>query len=110
MGTTLNGGADDSATVVDQTTASASKDTMEKDNGIDSVEVTTPAVVVDDHDSATTITVKEASDSDSAMSSLSSSSLSSSSSSSQHSLVGVGKVTMVAAVTTVTTAGITLFL
>merc|ERR1712238_171936 len=76
--TTMNGGADDNsaATAVDGTTASASKDTVDTDNGIDAVEVTTPAVVVD-NGSSTTITVKDVSESDSAMSS----SLSSSSSS-----------------------------
>jgi len=102
-----NGGIDlldpMNATAVDGTTLSASKDTVDNDNGIDSVEVTTPDVV-DDNDSSTTITVKD--ESEGAMSSLSSSS----SSSSQQGRV-VGKVAMAAAATaTATAAGITLFL
>merc|ERR1712238_227379 len=105
--TTMNGGADDNSavTAVDGTTASASKDTVDTDNGIDAVEVTTPAVVVD-NGSSTTITVKDGSESDSAMSSLSSSS------SSLHQSFGVGgKVAMVATATaTATAVGITLFL
>jgi len=101
-----NGGIDlldpMNATAVDGTTLSASKDTVDNDNGIDSVDVTTPAVV-DDNDSSTTTIVKG--ESEGAMSSLSSSS-----SSSQQGRV-VGKVAMVAVATaTATAAGITLFL
>jgi len=98
-----NGGIDlldpMNATAVDGTTLSASKDTVDNDNGIDSVDVTTPAVVDDNDSSTTTITVKG--ESEGAMSSLSSSS-------SQQGRVAV-KVAMVAAVTA-TAAGITLFL
>jgi len=99
----MNGGIDlldpMNATAVDGTTLSASKDTVDNDNGIDSVDVTTPAVVDDNDSSTTTITVKG--ESEGAMSSLSSSS-------SQQGRVAV-KVAMVAAVTA-TAAGITLFL
>mmetsp|Transcript_58224 Transcript_58224/g.67157 ORF Transcript_58224/g.67157 Transcript_58224/m.67157 type:complete len:383 (+) Transcript_58224:153-1301(+) len=91
---TMNG-ADNSAIAIDET-LSASKNSVDNDNGIDSVEVTTPAVA-DDKDSSTTITVKEG-ESDGAMSSLSSSS------SQQQQGLGVAKVAMVAA------AGIALFL
>merc|ERR1712238_475667 len=102
--TTMNGGADDSAaTAVDGATASASKDTVGTDNGIDSVDVTTPAVVVD-NGSSTTITVKDGSESDSAMSSLSSSS------SSLHQSFGVGGKVAMVATATATAVGITLFL
>merc|ERR1712194_829323 len=95
---TMNG-ADNSATAIDEPPTSPSKNAVDNDNGIDSVEVTTSAV--DDKDSSTTITVKEGeSEGDGAMSSLSSSS----SSQQQQQGLGVGKVTMVAA------AGIALFL
>merc|ERR1712194_31646 len=95
---TMNG-ADNSATAIDEPPTSPSKNAVDNDNGIDSVEVTTSAVA-DDNKSSTTITVKEGeSESDGAMSSLSSSS-----SSSQQQGLGVGTVTMVAA------AGIALFL
>mmetsp|Transcript_60846 Transcript_60846/g.68087 ORF Transcript_60846/g.68087 Transcript_60846/m.68087 type:complete len:222 (+) Transcript_60846:159-824(+) len=60
-------GADNSAIAIDET-LSASKNSVDNDNGIDSVEVTTPAVA-DDKDSSTTITVKEG-ESEGAMSSL----------------------------------------
>jgi len=82
-----------------------SKNTVDNGNGngIDSVEVTTPAVV-DDNDSSTTFTVKG--ESEGGMRSLSSSS-SSSSSSSQQGLVVV-KIAMVASATAA--AGITLYL
>jgi len=104
---TMNGADDSAATAVDGTIASASKDTVDSDNGMDSVEVTTTPAVVDDNGSSTTITMKDVSESDSAMSSLSSSS-----SSSLHQGFGVGgKVAMVATATaTATAVGITLFL
>jgi len=86
-----------SAIAVDEPPTSPSRNAVDIDNDIDSVEVTTPAVV-DDNDSSTTITAKEG-ESDGAMSSLSSSS------SQQQGLVG--KVAMVA---TATAAGIALFL
>merc|ERR1712238_20816 len=104
--TTMNGGADGDSAVTavdDGTTASASKDTVDTDNGMGSVEVTTPAVV-DDNGSSTTITVKDVSESDSAMSSLSSSS-------SHQGFGGGGKVAIVATATaTATAVGSTLFL
>mmetsp|Transcript_58223 Transcript_58223/g.67154 ORF Transcript_58223/g.67154 Transcript_58223/m.67154 type:complete len:400 (+) Transcript_58223:153-1352(+) len=89
-------GADNSAIAIDET-LSASKNAVDNDNNIDSVEVPTPAAVADDNESSTTITVKEG-ESDGAMSSLSSSS------SQQQQGLGVGTVTMVAA------AGLALFL
>mmetsp|Transcript_42638 Transcript_42638/g.48311 ORF Transcript_42638/g.48311 Transcript_42638/m.48311 type:complete len:410 (-) Transcript_42638:96-1325(-) len=94
---TMNG-ADNSAIAIDET-LSASKNAVDNDNNIDSVEVPTPAAVADDNESSTTITVKEG-ESDGAMSSLSSSS----SSQQQQQGLGVAKVAMVAA------AGIALFL
>jgi len=78
-----------------------SKNNVDNDNGIDSVEVTTPAGV-DGNDSSTTFTVKG--ESEGGMMSLSSSS---SSSSSQQGLVVV-KIAMVASATAA--AGITLYL
>jgi len=89
-----------SATADDGTTPLVSKNVVDNSNGIDSVEVTTPAVV-DDNDSSTTITVKG--ESEGAMSSLSSSS----SSSQQQQGQVVGKVALVA---TATATGIALFL